>query len=245
MQKNNVDPLEILKFSEPGWWHDNNLYQLLHQMNPARLEFIYKILNHHWQQAQNTKRKLLDVGCGGGILTLPLARMKLSNGSHQLFGIDLSHNAIIEAQKASKQAGLNINFRHIALEVIADEYYDAVFCLEIIEHIDDYETFLKQVANNLKTGGVLFISTLQRNLMSKLLGIHLAENILNLLPRGTHQWEKFRNPSEIMTVLHQAGLDYCDLAQIIFNPIQGNFYLSKNSKMSYCAPNYILAAIKQ
>ena len=244
----NVKPKEIEKFSKQGWWQDNQLYRTLHLMNPARLQFIYEVLDCHFdltaQKDHATKitqppKNLLDIACGGGILTLPLARIGQNLG-FQLSGIDLSENAITEAKKASKQSRLDINFRKIALEQIQDEKYDAIFCLEIIEHLDDYQSFLTHAANLLNPNGVLFVSSIRRNMASKITAIYLAEYLLNILPKGTHDWENFVNPSEVMNCLNQAGLDHYDIAGLDYNPFKQRFRLKRDHQ----SPNYILAAIK-
>ncbi len=236
---------EIAKFSVTGWWDNHKLYRMLHQMNPARLTFIDEALRKHYQMQddsdalQFTGRKALDIGCGGGVLSLPLARM-----GFDVSAIDMNEMAIIEAKQAAKQAGLKIDFQTVEVEKFASKNastFDAVFCLELLEHIDDWEEFLESATALLKPDGMLFISTIRRNRKSKLLAIYAAEHLLRLLPKGTHDWHKFLNPDEIMAVLHNQGLRFCDSASMVWQPIRNDFTLTKDDN----APNYILAASKQ
>ncbi len=241
----NIGNDEIEKFSATGWWDNHKLYRTLHQMNPARLTFIDEVLRKHYQLQDETDsisfkgRKALDIGCGGGVLSLPLARMGFA-----VSAIDMNDNAIIEAKKAANQAGLTIDFQMIDVEKFAnkhEETFDAVFCLELLEHIDDWAGFLESATALLKPDGMLFISTIRRDLKSKLLAIYAAEYVLQLLPKGTHDWQKFLNPDEIMAVLHDKGLRFCDSAAMVWQPIRNNFILKRGDD----TPNYILAASKQ
>ncbi len=245
MASMNIINDEIEKFSAAGWWDNHKLYRMLHQMNPARLTFITEVLRQHYQRQDEsdnprfTGKKALDIGCGGGVLSLPLARM-----GFEVSAIDMNDNAIIEAKNAASQAGLNIDFQMVDVEKFATKHkakYDAVFCLELLEHIDDWAEFLISATALLKPDGVLFISTIRRDLKSKLLAIYAAEYLLKLLPKGTHDWHKFLNPDEIMAVLHDKGLRFCDSASMIWHPISNEFILKSGDD----APNYILAASKK
>ena len=236
---------EINKFSAHGWWDDNPLYRMLHAMNPARLQFIDETLRCHWRASEDfssdfskilADKKILDIGCGGGILSLPLARMGM-----QVTGIDLSANAIAEAQQAAGQSNLPINFKQCDVaqlsKIESADKFDAICCLELVEHVDNVSDLFAHINLLLKPGGVLFVSTIRRDLQAKIMAIYLAEYALRLLPIGTHDWQKFLNPADIMQMLYPYGLEFYDLANMVFRPMQKDFRLHRSKN----APNYIMA----
>ncbi len=247
---NSID--EIEKFSEPGWWGNHPLYEMLHIMSPTRLQFIEEVLRCHFLEflesdssddaIDNNRlyqgKKMLDIGCGGGVLSLPLRRM-----GFDVMAIDRNENAIAEANLAGLQTGLDIDFQQITVEDLAQKNpasFDAICCLELLEHLDDVQDFLSHVVTLLKPNGMLFISTMRRDWQSKILAIYMAEYVMRLLPKGTHDWQKFLNPSEIMAYLYPYGCRFYDSASMVFNPIGKSFTLNRHRT----APNYIMAIAK-
>ena len=192
MDKNmNVDPAELAKFSELAhrWWDPESEFRPLHQINPLRLDWIAR-------QAPLSGQQVLDVGCGGGILAEAMARQ-----GAEVLGIDLASKSLKVAQLHALESGLaNVAYREVAVEALAAERpasFDVVTCMEMLEHVPDPASVVKACADLVKPGGWVFFSTLNRNPKSFLFAIVGAEYVLNLLPRGTHEFAKFIKPSEL------------------------------------------------
>jgi 2-polyprenyl-6-hydroxyphenyl methylase/3-demethylubiquinone-9 3-methyltransferase len=231
MSTTNVDPAELAKFSDLAhrWWDVNSEFRPLHQINPLRLDWIAKL-------APLTGTKALDVGCGGGILSDAMARQ-----GAQVTGIDLSTKALKVAQLHALEAQTpGVQYREISAEDMAAEQpgaFDVVTCMEMLEHVPSPASIVRACAHLAKPGGQVFFSTLDRSLKSYLFAILGAEYVLRLLPRGTHDWEKFIRPSELSGYCRDAGLDVQTMRSMHYNPLTKRYSLrsapSRSSSVNY------------
>jgi 2-polyprenyl-6-hydroxyphenyl methylase/3-demethylubiquinone-9 3-methyltransferase len=223
----NVDPAELAKFSDLAhrWWDPESEFRPLHQINPLRLEWINGI-------APLQGKKVLDVGCGGGILTDAMAR----SGAHAL-GIDLATKSLKVAQLHALEAQTpNVQYREVAVEALAAEQpasFDVVTCMEMLEHVPDPSSIVRACAQLVKPGGHVFFSTLNRNAKSFLFAIVGAEYVLNLLPRGTHEYAKFIRPSELARDCREASLDWQHTRGMEYNPLTRRYWLSNDTSVNY------------
>jgi 2-polyprenyl-6-hydroxyphenyl methylase / 3-demethylubiquinone-9 3-methyltransferase len=222
----NADPIELEKFSQLAhkWWDPNSEFKPLHDINPLRLGYI----DRHVGLAGKT---VLDVGCGGGILSESMAGLNAN-----VSGIDLSDKALQVAKLHLLESGRQANYRKIAVEDHAAEqpaHYDVVTCLEMLEHVPDPQSVIAACAKLVKPGGWVFFSTLNRNPKSYLLAVVGAEYILNMLPRGTHDYAKFIKPSELAQYCRNAGLNLVDLIGMSYNPLSKVYSLGKDTDVNY------------
>lgn len=223
----NVDPAELAKFSELAhrWWDPESEFRPLHQINPLRLDWIAR-------QAPLSGQQVLDVGCGGGILAEAMARQ-----GAEVLGIDLASKSLKVAQLHALESGLaNVAYREVAVEALAAERpasFDVVTCMEMLEHVPDPASVVKACADLVKPGGWVFFSTLNRNPKSFLFAIVGAEYVLNLLPRGTHEFAKFIKPSELAGFCRQAGLDLQGTRGMEYNPLTKRYWLSGDTSVNY------------
>src|ERR1700733_14703632 len=220
---------EIDRFSQHAedWWNPDGAFRPLHRLNPVRLEYVRDRACAHFERMPKSRQplkglKILDVGCGGGLLAEPLARL-----GDDVTGIDASETTITAARKHAKTMGLDIDYRIAGAEDLAAKKmrYDLITALEVIQHVADTDSFLAALARLLKPGGLLVMSTLNRTPKSFLLGIVAAEYVLGWIPRGTHEWTKVIRPSELVRQLSQNGLEAFGLTGLIFNPLRGEFEL--------------------
>ena len=210
------------------WWDETGPCRLLHRFNPLRLGYIS-------EHVALDKKKLLDVGCGGGLLTEPLANL-----GAKVTGIDISLENVSVARKHAKLSGLDIEYINTTIESMPGRNkFDIVTALEVIEHVEDPEIFVENISKRIKSGGIFFLSTINRTLLSLLLAKYTAEYILQLLPKGTHDWRKFIKPSEINDMLSRNNLTLQDLRGISYNPMSKIFSFTNNIQN-----NYILIAKK-
>jgi 2-polyprenyl-6-hydroxyphenyl methylase / 3-demethylubiquinone-9 3-methyltransferase len=223
----NADPQELAKFSDLAhrWWDTESEFRPLHQINPLRLEWIDKL-------SRVSGKRVLDVGCGGGILSDAMAR----KGANVL-GIDLSSKALKVAQLHAMEAETpSVEYREVAAEALADEMpgqFDTVTCMEMLEHVPDPSSVVAACAKLAKPGGWLFFSTLNRNSKSFLFAIIGAEYVLNLLPKGTHEYAKFIRPSELAQACRVAGLTIEASRGMEYNPFTRRYWLSDNTSVNY------------
>ena len=223
----NADPAELAKFSELAhrWWDPESEFAPLHQINPLRLEWING-------QAPLAGRRVLDVGCGGGILADSMARKGAS-----VTGIDLSTKALKVAQLHALEAGTpNIQYREVPVETLAaeaPESFDVVTCMEMLEHVPDPASVVQACQRLVKPGGMVFFSTINRNPKSFLFAIVGAEYILNMLPRGTHDWNKFIRPSELARCCREARLEIVQTRGMEYNPFTKRYWLSGDTSVNY------------
>lgn len=223
---NNVDPQEIQKFNEFAkiWWDPNGDMKPLHQLNPLRLQFI----NEH---AELNNKTVLDLGCGGGILTESLAK-----AGANAYGIDMSEKIIQVAKQHAEQNKLAINYQMISAEEFAQQHsqeFDVITCMEMLEHVPDPRSILQAAATLLKPQGKLFVSTINRNLKSYLMAIVGAEYVLRLLPRGTHEYAKFIRPSELRQWAFEAGFTLKKIKGMAYQPFTQEFSLTDDVAVNY------------
>lgn len=223
----NVDPAELAKFSDLAhhWWDIESEFKPLHQINPLRLEWINGIAPLH-------DRDVLDVGCGGGILADSMARK-----GAVVTGIDLATKSLRVAQLHALEAETpRIRYEEVAVETLAERQpasFDVVTCMEMLEHVPDPESVVEACAELVKPGGWVFFSTLNRNVQSFAQAIVAAEYLLNLLPRGTHEYAKMIKPSELAGFCRSAGLNVLHAKGLQHNPITGRYWLSANTSVNY------------
>jgi len=222
----NVDAAEIAKFSELAhrWWDPNSEFKPLHEINPLRLKWID-------QQATLAGRKVLDVGCGGGILAEAMAAAGAT-----VSGIDLSEKALKVARLHLYESGLSVDYQLVAAEDFAARHageFDVVTCMEMLEHVPDPGSIVRACATLVRPGGWVFFSTLNRNPKSYLLAVVGAEYILNMLPRGTHDYAKFIKPSELAQACRNAELNVADLTGMSYNPLTKVYTLGKDTDVNY------------
>jgi 2-polyprenyl-6-hydroxyphenyl methylase/3-demethylubiquinone-9 3-methyltransferase len=223
----NVDQAELAKFSDLAhrWWDPESEFRPLHQINPLRLEWINGI-------APLQGKKVLDVGCGGGILTDAMAR----SGAHAL-GIDLATKSLKVAQLHALEVQTpHVQYREVAVEALAAEQpasFDVVTCMEMLEHVPDPSSIVRACAQLVKPGGHVFFSTLNRNAKSFLFAIVGAEYVLNMLPRGTHEYAKFIRPSELARDCREAGLEWQHTRGMEYNPLTRRYWLSADTSVNY------------
>lgn len=222
----NADPVEIEKFSQVAhkWWDPLSEFKPLHEINPLRLNYI----NRH---ASLAGKSVLDVGCGGGILSESMATLNAS-----VTGIDLSDKALQVAKLHLLESGRQVTYRKIAVEDMAVECpasFDIVTCMEMLEHVPDPDSVIASCAKLVKPGGWVFFSTLNRNPKSYLFAILGAEYILNMLPRGTHDYAKFLKPSELAQSCRNAELTVTDLTGMSYNPLNKIYSLGTDTSVNY------------
>ncbi|MEI6612104.1 bifunctional 2-polyprenyl-6-hydroxyphenol methylase/3-demethylubiquinol 3-O-methyltransferase UbiG [Polynucleobacter sp.] len=222
----NVDQSEIDKFSALAhrWWDPNSEFKPLHAINPLRLNWIKTFVNLEG-------KKVVDIGCGGGILAESIAQ-----SGADTTGIDLSEKALKVAELHALEVGTNLTYRAISAEALADEQpaqYDVVTCMEMLEHVPDPASVVRACAKLCKPGGTLFFSTLNRSPKSYLFAIIGAEYILKLLPKGTHEYAKFIKPSELVAFTRHAGLEMLGMKGLSYNPLTQIYSLSDDVDVNY------------
>ncbi len=223
----NVDPREISKFDELAhrWWDSEGEFRPLHDINPFRLEFIEK------NAGNMTGKQVLDVGCGGGILSESMA----ARGA-RVKGIDMGEAPLTVAELHGLESGIKVDYEHILVEILAErepESYDIVTCMEMLEHVPDPESVVRACARLVKPDGHVFFSTLNRNPKSFLLAIVGAEYLLHLLPRGTHEYNRFIRPSELDRAIRQTDMQVQHIQGIYYNPLTHEYRLSNDVSVNY------------
>ena len=236
---------EIDRFTSiaDAWWDTNGDFAPLHRLNPVRLEFIRNHLCKHFTRDPLAPKPLngieiIDVGCGGGILTEPVARL-----GGAVTGIDAGLENINIARHHAKMVGLNINYLHKLPEELGSHkgLYDVVLNMEVVEHVADLDMFLKTTANLIKPGGVMVLSTLNRTWKSLALAKIAAEYVLRWLPTGTHDWKKFVRPSELAAGLASNEVEIIDLKGMTYRPFEDDWRLSEDLAINYLAFSVKLA----
>jgi 2-polyprenyl-6-hydroxyphenyl methylase/3-demethylubiquinone-9 3-methyltransferase len=217
---------EIDKFNDLAheWWNTDGAFKTLHQINPLRCEFIQK-------HSQVRDKALIDVGCGGGILSEALAKL-----GAQVSAIDLAPQSIEIAKLHLYESNLSVNYECIEVGAKAaqsPESFDVVTCMEMLEHVPDPAYIIQECAKLLKPNGMAFFSTLNRNFKSYALGVVAAEYVLNLVPQGTHDYQKFIKPAELRNMLKQAGFELVALSGMTYNPISQTAALSTDTSINY------------
>ena len=223
MNESTIDSQEINKFEQHAkrWWDRKGPLKTLHDINPVRLNFIL-------EQGSLQDKKVLDVGCGGGILTEALAR----KGAF-CKGIDAEEQAIETAKRHAESQGLAITYKAIAIEELDEGEFDVITCMEMLEHVQNPHLVISHCARLLKPGGVLFLSTINRTLKAYLSAIVAAEYVLRLLPKQTHDYDKFIKPSELLTSLRSLEFELIDMKGMHYNPLNGEASLGSDVSVNY------------
>jgi 2-polyprenyl-6-hydroxyphenyl methylase/3-demethylubiquinone-9 3-methyltransferase len=224
--KQNVDPSEIQKFSDLAhrWWDPTSEFKPLHEINPLRLEWINGIISL-------AGKKVIDVGCGGGILAESMAKK-----GAMVSGIDLSEKALKVADLHSLESGVAVHYEKIAAEEMAQResgQYDVVTCMEMLEHVPNPASIIRACHQLVKPGGHVFFSTINRNPKAYLFAILGAEYLLQMLPKGTHDYEKFITPAELTQDIRNAGLQVNSLKGMSYNPLTKIYSLNKDTSVNY------------
>ncbi len=240
-----VDPAEVAKFEAMAaeWWDVNGKFKPLHMLNPCRLDYITQQIAALFDRDLTTAApfdglRLLDIGCGGGLLSEPMSRLGAT-----VVGADAAEGNIPVAQVHADQQGLEIDYRYTTAEALAEagEQFDVVLNMEVVEHVADPLAYLTACQRLLKSGGLMLCSTLNRNPKSFAVAIIGAEHIMRWLPKGTHEWRKFITPDELCELIKTAGLEPTDRSGFVFNPITWSWSIS-NRDLSV---NYVTASIKR
>ena len=238
-----VDPAEVAKFEAMAaeWWDLEGKFKPLHMMNPVRLDYICKQIAAEFGRDLEDDRpfeglRLLDIGCGGGLLCEPMARLGAT-----VVGADAAERNIPVARIHADQSGLEIDYRHTTAEAMAQngETFDVVLNMEVVEHVADPLAYLTACRTLLKPGGIHICSTINRNPKSYAMAILGAEYVMRWLPKGTHDWSKFITPDELAELLANAGLDQVDKKGFVFNPILWSWKISDKD----LSVNYVTASI--
>ncbi len=239
-----VDAAEIAKFEAMAaeWWNPNGKFKPLHMLNPCRLDYIIDQIAAEFGRDPKADRpfaglRLLDIGCGGGLLCEPMTRL-----GAEVVGADAAARNIPVARLHAEQMGLDIDYRHTTAEDLAaaGERFDVVLNMEVVEHVPDPLTYLNACRQLLKPGGLMICSTINRNPKSYLMAIIGAEHVMRWLPKGTHDWNKFITPDELFDLLREAGLDPVDRKGFVFNPIAWRWSISDRD----LSVNYVTASIR-
>ncbi len=240
-----IDPAEVAKFEAMAaeWWDPAGKFKPLHLMNPCRLDYITTQIAAEFDRdltAPNpfASLRILDIGCGGGLLSEPMARLGAT-----VVGADAAPRNIPVAQVHAEQSGLTIDYRHTTAEdmAAAGEQFDVVLNMEVVEHVADPLAYLTACQQLLKPGGLMVCSTLNRNPKSFVMAIIGAEWVMRWLPKGTHDWAKFITPDELTALIAQAGLDPVDKKGMVFNPVSWRWSISDRD----LSVNYVTASIKR
>ncbi len=243
-QQNTVDAGEIAKFEAMAaeWWDPDGKFKPLHMLNPCRLDYITRQIAAEFDRDLSGKSpfaglRILDIGCGGGLLCEPMARLGAT-----VVGADAAERNIPVAQLHAEQSELEIDYRHTTAEALAadGEQFDAVLNMEVVEHVSDPLTYLTACRQLLKPGGLHICSTINRNSKSYVMAIIGAEQVMRWLPKGTHEWRKFITPDELFKLMEQAGLTPVDRKGFVFNPISWSWSISARD----LSVNYVTAAVK-
>ncbi|MEC8462555.1 MAG: bifunctional 2-polyprenyl-6-hydroxyphenol methylase/3-demethylubiquinol 3-O-methyltransferase UbiG [Pseudomonadota bacterium] len=232
-----IDPKDVAKFSAIAdeWWDPEGKFKPLHQFNPIRLQFIRDRLCDHFDRDPRSMQPLkglrvLDVGCGGSLIAEPLARM-----GAEVTGIDASEKNTVTAQVHAAESGLNIDYKVTTVEELAavGEIFDAVISLEVVEHVANFELFIKGCADLMGVNSAILIATLNRTPKSFAFGIVGAEYIMRWLPRGTHNWRKFIRPSELASALRRNRVVTEEIAGLSFNPFTNTWRVNDDVSVNY------------
>ena len=236
-----INKEEIQKFSNIAdeWWDENGKFKPLHMFNPIRIQYITEKIQEYFK-IENEKHRLLDglnildIGCGGGLISEPMARL-----GGNVTGIDASEKNIKTADIHSKKNNLKINYINMSPEQMEKtKKFDVILNLEVVEHVDDFELYIKSCASLLKKNGIMFTATLNRTFMSYIKAIVGAEYILRWLPRGTHEWNKFIKPEELEKTLSENNFKTLEIKGLEFNPIFKKWYKSDNLSVNYIISSY-------
>jgi 2-polyprenyl-6-hydroxyphenyl methylase/3-demethylubiquinone-9 3-methyltransferase len=242
---NTIDPAEVAKFEAMAaeWWDPAGKFRPLHLMNPCRLDYITRQIAAEFSRDLTGPLpfkglRILDIGCGGGLLSEPMARL-----GAEVVGADAAARNIPVAQVHAAVSGLDIDYRHTTAEALAaaGEQFDVVLNMEVVEHVADPPGYLRACHDLLKPGGLMICSTINRNAKSWLMAIVGAEHVMRWLPKGTHDWAKFITPDELYGLIRGAGLEPVDRKGMVFNPVRWSWSLSDRD----LSVNYVTSSIRR
>ena len=239
-----VDAAEVAKFEAMAaeWWDPNGKFKPLHMLQPCRLDYVIGQICAEYGRDPKGERpfaglRLLDIGCGGGLLCEPMARL-----GADVVGADAAARNIPVARVHAEQSGLDIDYRHTTAEdmAAAGEKFDVILNMEVVEHVSDPPAYLTACGEMLRPGGLMVCSTINRNPKSYIMAIIGAEHVMRWLPKGTHEWSKFITPEELFALLTEAGLDPVDRKGFVFNPVTWSWSVSDRD----LSVNYVTASLK-
>lgn len=232
-----IDQAEVDRFSAMAaeWWNPSGKFQPLHKFNPVRLAYIKeKVCERFGRDPRDSRSfeglRLLDIGCGGGLLSEPMARL-----GAEVVGADVSETNVEVAKLHAAQSGLDIDYRAVSAEALqeAGETFDIVLNMEVVEHVADVDLFMSKCAAMVRPGGLMFVATINRTMKAKALAIFMAENVLRWLPRGTHQYEKLVTPAELEKPLAAAGMTVIARTGVFYNPLTDQWARSRDMDVNY------------
>ncbi len=232
-----VDEAEVERFSRIAaeWWDPTGKFRPLHRFNPVRLHYIRDKVCAHFGRDPNAVKpfeglRLLDIGCGGGLLSEPMTRL-----GADVVGADASQTNIEVAKIHAAETGLAIDYRATTAEALADagERFDVILNMEVVEHVADVDLYLRKCAEMVKPGGLMFIATINRTLKAYALAIVAAEQVLRWLPKGTHQYEKLVRPEEVDRALEPTGLTVIERTGVSYNPLTDNWVRTRDTDVNY------------
>ena len=232
-----IDQIEVDRFSAMAaeWWSPTGKFRPLHKFNPVRLAYLRDRICENYGRDPRAARplaglRILDIGCGGGLLSEPVARMGAT-----VIGADPSEKNIGIASTHARQSGVEVDYRAVTAEQLAEagETFDVVLNMEVVEHVADVNFFMTTCAGMVRPGGMMFVATINRTMKAMALAIIGAEYVLRWLPRGTHQYEKLVRPEELEAPINASGMSICDRTGVFFNPIQNQWNLSKDMDVNY------------
>ena len=236
-QETTIDQSEVDRFSAMAaeWWDPSGKFRPLHKFNPVRLQYIKEQICEHFNRDISDREalkglRILDIGCGGGLLSEPMARMGAN-----VTGADASEINIEVAKIHAKQSGLKIDYRAVTSEELQanGEKFDVILNMEVVEHVADVDLFMTSCAKMVKPGGLMFIATINRTPKARALAIFMAENVLKWLPKGTHQYEKLVQPQEIEAPLNAQGMEVIDKTGVFYNVFQDRWDKSSDMDVNY------------
>jgi 2-polyprenyl-6-hydroxyphenyl methylase/3-demethylubiquinone-9 3-methyltransferase len=232
-----IDPQEVARFERIAetWWDPRGPMKVLHGFNPVRLAYIRDEACRRFGRDPRSARSLegltvLDVGCGGGVLSEPLARL-----GARVTGLDPAPTNVSVARLHAERSGVAVDYRNETVEAVVErgETFDIVLAMEVVEHVANVQAFVAACAGAVKPGGVLAMATLNRTAKSFAMAIVGAEYVLGWLPRGTHEWDRFVTPDELTEAIRQMGFEVTDLQGVVFSPLRGSWSLSKDLGVNY------------
>ncbi|MDI7864253.1 bifunctional 2-polyprenyl-6-hydroxyphenol methylase/3-demethylubiquinol 3-O-methyltransferase UbiG [Rhizobiaceae bacterium n13] len=232
-----IDQSEVDRFSAMAaeWWNPTGKFRPLHKFNPVRLAYLRDRICEHYGRDPRSPRPLeglrvLDIGCGGGLLSEPVARMGAT-----VVGADPSEKNIGIASTHARQSGVSVDYRAVTAEQLAEagESFDVVLNMEVVEHVADVNLFMTTCASMVRPGGLMFVATINRTMKAMALAIVGAEYVLRWLPRGTHQFEKLVRPEELEAPINASGMEVSDRTGVFFNPLQNQWNLSRDMDVNY------------
>jgi 2-polyprenyl-6-hydroxyphenyl methylase/3-demethylubiquinone-9 3-methyltransferase len=239
--KSSINAIELEKFSKISsqWWQEGGEFKMLHQINPLRLSYIMDKMKNHFNPNNKMAINILDVGCGGGLVTSGICKLNtMPTNEYNITGIDAIQDNIDVAIKHAEEQNLNIKYSKSTIEelVLSDnKQYDVVLCLEVLEHIDNLDDFVKNLANITKPNGIIIISTINRTIKSYMLAILMAEYVLGWVPQKTHDYSKFLQPSEIYSRFSKNNVLLKELKGLTYNIITRTWQLSRDIDVNYFA----------